>query len=500
MRYLVTAAEMKRCDQNTISQIGMPGMVLMERAALQSFSALMERNLVRAGESALILVGYGNNGGDGLALARLLCEAGMEVEIWAVGDSGRATEQWRTQAGILHFLPVRYGNRPGKSAYTVIVDALFGVGLSRELSGEYAESVKTVNALEGFKMALDIPSGVDADNGQLWGEAFQADLTVTFGFEKRGLFLYPGKECAGEIKRVDVGIPERAFFGELPRMFYLEEGAEELLPKRRRDGNKGTFGKALLVAGSFQMAGAAVLCARACYRMGAGMLKLLTDADNRVIIQETIPEALFGEYSAFAESAAWCDVICIGPGLGKSAEAKEIMGRVLESADLDVPLVIDADGLNLIAEEETLKNALKEQGHEGREIVLTPHAGEFKRLYAAAFPEGPSLTMESVKREPWVYAERLAKEWNAVVVLKDARTFVCSPGEPICMNVSGNSGMATAGSGDVLAGMLTALLCQGLHGFDAACRAVRLHGLAGDRAAEKYGEHGLMAGDLVEAL
>lgn len=506
MRYLVTGAEMKRLDKATMEKIGIPSLVLMERAALESFYVLKEKGLIKQGAYALILAGYGNNGGDGLALARMLCEAGALVEVLPVGEEAKATESWRVQKNILNAYPVCFVNTLEEKAYDFVIDALFGVGLSRDLSGEWLQAIEKANSLKGVKVALDVPSGVCPDDGRILGTAFMADFTITFGFEKLGLCLYPGRERAGEIILRDVGISERAFLGEEPGCFTLEDEISELLPQRRKDGNKGTFGKALIVAGGFQMAGAAVLCAKACYGAGAGMVKVVTDPGNRVIVQEVVPEALYGSVDVEKEirdAYAWCDVACIGPGIGKGDSAAATLRFLLNPADDNMPgkpLVLDADAINLISESSELLHALKQQGRLGRTVILTPHLLEMLRLWNGLFGN-EKMELAQLKLAVRECAGRLSKELGVIVVAKDARTFICADGCPACLNLSGNSGMATAGSGDVLAGMITAFLAQSKgadeDAFLLTCKAVRYHGLMGENAAREKGEHGVMARDLI---
>lgn len=254
------------------------------------------------------------------------------------------------------------------------------------------------------------------------------------------------------------------------------------------------------------MAGAAVLCAKACYGAGAGMVKTLTDPGNRVILQQILPEALFGsidEEDAICDALAWCDVICIGPGLGKGENAAAALKTVLEKVDeriIQKPLVLDADAINLISESEEKLNAVKEQGRLGRTIILTPHLLEMLRLWNGIFVN-EKMELTQLKLAVREYAERLSKELGVIVVAKDARTFICANGRPACLNLSGNSGMATAGSGDVLAGMITAFLAQSkgaeTDAFLLTCKAVRCHGLMGENAARDKGEHGVMARDLI---
>lgn len=492
MRYIVTAEEMKEYDRNTMEHIGIPGMVLMERAAWsvkEEIEALVkERHWENV--SILILAGCGNNGGDGLALARLLWEAGFQVEVALCGDTEHATRQWKEQYRILQNYPVKAGSRQPEKEYTILVDALFGVGLSREVAGEYAQWIGWFNRSPGYKIALDVPSGIHSDNGHVMGCGVKADKTVTFGFPKRGLYLFPGCLYAGQVMVREIGITCLSFGNSIPEMFCYTESPESLLPKRKKEGNKGNFGKLLLVAGSRNMAGAAVLAARSAYRTGAGMVKVITPEANRVIVQSRIPEALLGQEEDLKSSLVWADVAAIGPGLGRSEQAKALLETLLQ--DSRIPLVIDADGLNLLAENENLVQMLKKQGAEGRSIILTPHMGELSRL--------TGKTMEQLKENPVEAVKELAFSWQVTVVGKDARTLTAAPKGHLCLNLTGNSGMATAGSGDVLTGIIAGLLAQGMTAFDAASIGVYLHGAAGDEAAGVLGEHGVMAGDMAEYL
>lgn len=488
MEYLITAQEMKRYDSNTIHQIGIPGMVLMERAALEAFRMIEEYMCSRPGaaKTVFIMAGMGNNGGDGLALARLLCEAGWQVEIQCVGKPDRATEQWRQQKRILEHFPVSFCGKNRETEYTIMVDALFGVGLSRQIEGEYVQAVESFNRSKGFKLSLDIPSGIHSDTGEVMGCAVSADMTVTFGFLKRGLIFFPGAEHAGRVVKVNIGIDQHSFLGSPPNAFCYEEMPEVLLPPRDKDGNKGTFGKVLLVAGSVNMAGAAVLAARGAYRIGAGMVKIISPLENRIIVQETLPEALYGTLETLEESLRWADVVVIGPGLGTDRDAIHCLELVMERSQL--PLLIDADGLNVLAAEPEFMERLAVYGRQGRSLILTPHVGELSRLLKVSVAE--------LKKNLMQYGLELAEKLHAVIVAKDARTFVCKEQHPVCVNIYGNSGMATAGSGDVLAGMIGGLLAQGMEPFEAASVGVYCHARAGDRAAAIYSEYGCMAGDL----
>lgn len=493
MKYLVTAAEMRRYDSNTIEKIGIPACVLMERAALAAAEAIQEAETgkeQKRNRRALIMAGMGNNGGDGLALARLLSERAYSVEVWCVGDRKKASGEWRRQKEILRAYPVIFTDAPARDSYDVLVDALFGVGLSREITGEFTQAVDKYNQTEGFKLALDVPSGVDSDTGRVWGCAVRADATVTFGFCKRGLALYPGCLYAGQVRMADIGISKVSFFGEEPGLFAYDEEPEALLPKRREDGNKGTFGKVVLIAGSVNMAGAAVLAARAAYRIGAGMVKVITPKENRLIVQESVPEALLGTEEDLEEALRWADVAAVGPGIGTDERAESCLEKVI--CDSGLPLVMDADALNLLAEDPALSERLAMQAKEGRKIVLTPHVGEMSRITGTAIPE--------LKKDLERYGRELAERLHAVVAAKDARTFICGEGRASCVNLTGNHGMATAGSGDVLTGIVAGLLAQDMSAFDAASVGVYLHGIAGERAVSSLGAHACMAADIAAHL
>lgn len=497
MKYLLTADEMRRYDANTIEHIGIPGMVLMERAALEAFRVIEARlcRLETAGKRVFVLAGMGNNGGDGLALARMLCQAGYQVTVKCVGNPERASGQWRQQREILEHFPVCFQEKSADSCqngeapeYNILVDALFGVGLSRKVEGEYAQAIADFNNMRGLKVALDLPSGIGTDRGEVLGCAVRADVTVTFAFLKRGLVLFPGAEYAGKVVLADIGITEQAFEDLPPELFSYDEPVAELLPVRSPWGNKGTFGKVLAFAGSSGMAGAAVLSARAAYRSGAGMVKVLSPEENRQILQMAVPEALYGTRKDLEESLRWADVIVVGPGVGTDAEARHYLKRILSESGL--PLLIDADGLNLLSGDEELTNLVKEQGDAGRKVILTPHVGELARL--------TKRPVKELKRDLPGAAKKLAAQLGAIVVAKDARTFICTGEGPVCVNLKGNCGMATAGSGDVLAGIIGGLLGQGMDAFQAACVGVYLHGYAGDRAAARVGKRACVAGDLIE--
>lgn len=496
MEYIVTADEMREYDRTAIHDYGIPSLVLMERAALSVLSE-MERWLCRTSEIA-IFAGCGNNGGDGLALARLLAERDIPADVFLVGNTEKMSTECREQLEILKRLGISVNNNSEKEEYDIVADCLFGTGLAREIRGEQEEAVRKINRYgeKGARViAVDIPSGISADSGKILGCCVKADLTVAIQYAKAGHFLYPGKTMCGETKVCRIGIPERFPAGKEPSFFsYTTKDIRKILPEREASGNKGTFGKVLLVAGSRDMAGALLLCGRTILRGGAGMLKIITPSVNRDLILQELPEAMLYAYEGRPEkekvrkSLAWADVIVAGCGLSTDANAELLMSLILKQGEKKA--VIDADGLNLIAEKEELQKKLCE--YQKGKVVLTPHPGELTRL--------SGISMKEYKENPAFYVRALAEKYSCVAAGKDAVTLVVSPDHAaVYLNRTGNDGMATAGSGDVLAGIIGALYTV-TDSFQAASLGVYLHGLAGDRAAEKLGKRGMLASDISKEL
>lgn len=486
MRQLVTCRQMKELDARTIQEKKMPSLVLMERAAL----AVTERILTWETPSGKVLVvcAMGNNGGDGIAIGRQLFLKGIPVELFLLGNPEKMTEETRHQYEIAKSYQVPFVNNPQWQEYTTIVDAIFGVGLQREVGGRFAETIGQMNGAKARKVAVDIPSGICGDRGQVLGTAFRADETVTFAFGKPGLFFYPGCLYAGRVTVADIGIyDEKA----APDMAVLElSDIPKWMPARQPGGNKGTFGKALLLVSKPGMAGAGYLCAAGCFAMGTGMVKLHTAAENRVIYQSLLPEAMVScqeketDLKLLEEDLHWCDVAAAGPGLGTGEEAEALLFHLLKS--WKGPLVLDADALNLLARNKEWRTYL------GPHCIVTPHLGEMSRLM--------DCSIEEIKKDPGKYAEEFARDTGAVCVLKDARSVIAARGECTYLNISGNEGMATAGSGDVLCGMITGLLAAGLPPVKAAPLGAYLHGLAGDEARRELGSRGMKAGDIIRGM
>lgn len=512
MEYLVTSNEMRAYDTYTIESIGIPSLVLMERAALQTVVRVREAmksldactdfkdGIPHKDFSVLCVCGTGNNGGDGLCVTRLLREQGIEADAVIIGNRDKVSKETAVQLSVLGKYGVIVKNAITDNNYDIIVDALFGIGLTRDICGEYSEAIERINQSAAYKISVDIPSGIDADTGKVWGCAVKADETVAIAYKKRGHFLYPGVTYCGQVTVAPIGITDVSFAGNPPEMYTYTEPVRTLLPERKPDGNKGTFGKVLLVAGSAQMAGAALLCAESIYRTGAGMVKLVIPESIREIIQTRLPEALIQTYSScdglnseeedsFLQNSNWADVIAIGPGLGFSESAKQLLGYAVS---VPKPLVIDADGLNMLAAEQSESSLWSSLKNRVSPTILTPHMGELARLLG--------LTTKEVVTNETKATVALAKKTKCIVVGKSARTHVCGENNKIFLNTAGNDKMATAGSGDVLTGMITALLARGLDAKNAAALGVYLHACAGDFAAKEAGVLGITASDIIDGL
>ncbi|MDO4268819.1 MAG: NAD(P)H-hydrate dehydratase [Eubacteriales bacterium] len=499
MREVVTGGQMKDVDRDTIERIGIPSLVLMERAALAVADEV--EKLAEPGARILAVCGTGNNGADGIAAGRILKGRGYEVTVVLAGNLEHASKEHRIQRQIAEKLGVQTAVAsdylPGSCE--VIVDAVFGIGLGRPVEGAYAELLSLLQEKrekEGAKVvAVDIPSGIHADNGAVMGTALAADVTVTFGFWKTGLMLYPGKQYAGRVTAADIGFSRESLKQTGFDALVMEKEDLKRLPGRQPDGNKGTFGRVLVIAGSRGMSGAAYLSGLAAYRTGAGLVKILTVSENRAILQAQLPEAIVEEYraeevsqDAFAgfleKQCSWADVIVVGPGLGREAYAGELVEMVLSHAY--VPVVLDADGLNAVAAHPHLTRYFTEN------IIITPHIGEMVRLCGC--------TAAELKADPLGAARAYAGRHGAVCVMKDAVTVTADKDGGAWINESGCSAMAKAGSGDVLTGVIGGLLARGMDCAEAACLGVYIHGLAGECAAEKYGTNSILAGDLADCL
>lgn len=539
MNFLPTGREMAELDRHTIENIGIPSSVLMERAALAVRMEIDKRLLekykyahrTKRQQKLLIVCGNGNNGADGIALARMYMQSGADVSLVLPGGRVGRSVMLECQLDIFRKIACEYGdvsvqrlfeceedviseafvddlveaccmkegglkeNTINERSYDIVVDAVFGVGLNRDVSGAYSKLFDHMNACRGLHVAVDIPSGVCSETGHILGSAFRADLTVTFEVCKKGMVLYPGASACGEIVVSSIGISTRplekknhvAWTGSVYAL-------SAMLPVRRADTNKGDHGKVLLVCGSKEMPGAVCLAAMGAYRAGAGYVRVFTHASNRAIIHQCMPEILLSTYDdqddtadMLSELLKWCDVVCVGSGLGRSRQAEQLVSYIMRHAAC--PVVLDGDGLFFAGEwrkynPDFWKTCIRVH----RDIICTPHIVEMARL------SGESVS--SIKADPVGAAKIIAEESkNMIVVVKDARTVVMQADRHPFIHLGGTPALAKAGSGDVLTGVIGALAAAGTDAYNSAVLGVSLHGEAGVRVCRKLGEYAVLATD-----
>lgn len=495
MERLVTSQGIRQFDTHTIKAIGIPALVLMERAALAVVEQLYLLNcdLTRVA----VVCGNGNNGGDGIAIARLLKLKNITVAIYLVGDENNQTIEVRQQIQIAraYQVPIFTSDLNDLSHYTTIVDALFGTGISRQVTGVFAEAIKMINLSCSQVISVDMPSGICANSGQILDIAVNASVTISFAYKKLGLILYPGAGHAGTVITVDIGIYADDDNQANTHYYSLQPSdIAKFLPIRPAYSNKGSFGKVLVIAGSADMCGAAYFSAKAAYRSGAGLVQIYTSQENRTSLSSQLPEALITTYSPnqivphkLQDLLAWATVIVIGPGMGINTNTSKILSLVLATASK--PVIVDADGLNVLAQNLDLLG----NGHPQVPIFITPHLGEMARLINndIAHIAGNLITT----------AQQFTDRFQVTCLLKDSRTVITVPrSNRVYINQSGNNGMATGGSGDVLTGILAGLIAQGVDLDIVAPLSVYLHGLAGDRAAEQKGQYSMLASDIIDCL
>lgn len=500
---VATAEQMREFDRRTAEEFGVPSLVLMENAG-RHVAETAARMLGSPHERRVVIVaGSGNNGGDGFVAARHLHDAGAVVSVFLLADPGRVKGDAKVNLDILldRGFSVQQVNDASQLADALsdadlVVDAIFGTGLHGDVSGLIRDVISAMNAAQTPVLAVDIPSGVDADSGKIWGVAVRADCTVTFALPKIGLLVYPGASCVGELTVADIGIPDQ-LFDEVMVEMPTREWVAARLPHRPPDAHKGTFGTTLVIAGSPGLTGAAAMAAESALRAGCGLSTLavsaglqdlmatkltevmtrgLPETEDRAISSDAVRDAL-----ALSERAT---AVVLGCGLGTHPETAKFVRRFVKSATK--PIIIDADGLNAFAGD---TRVLEEQH---TDLILTPHPGEMSRLIGTAASEVQSNRIET--------ARSAAARFRSVVVLKGARTLIAEPGGRVYINTTGNPGMATGGTGDVLAGIIGGLLAQGMSASGAAVCGVYVHGLAGDIAAESVGAAGMIAGDVIRAI
>lgn len=494
---IFTALQIRELDKYTIEHEPVASIDLMERAAEALTAAIIEEYGQK--NKFVVLAGHGNNGGDALAVARMLLHRGHDVSTFLFNIGGHLSDDCAANKKRLmeecptaNFSEITVNFDPPKlDDDTVVVDGLFGTGLKKPLSGGFAALVKYINHSMGTVISIDIPSGLMPEDNtyNIKDNIVKADVTLTLQQRKLSMMFAENSKYVGRLRILDIGLsPEYIANTDSLYTTIDEKAVAAKMLQRSEFAHKGEMGNALLVAGSYGMAGAAVLAARACMRGGVGKTTVLTARDNRTILQTAVPEAILRldeDKERITESvdADAYDAMGIGPGLGTDEDTAIAMISQLQRTTC--PTVVDADALNILA----THNAWLQQLPEG--LILTPHPKELDRLMGAtAASDYDRLTN----------ARELAERLEAFVLLKGHHTALCSPDGRVVFNTSGNAGMATAGSGDVLTGLLTALLARGYERYDACLTAMCLHGIAGDIAAQAVGEESLIASDIVDNL
>ena len=525
---VVTAEEMREIDRKTIEECGILGVVLMERAGFVVASKIKE---LFGRKSVIVLSGSGNNGGDGLVVARNLHNEGWDVKVFLTSRpedlKGDALLQYKAAVKfgveikpinefLLHYSSVL-------TRHSVIVDAILGTGLSKNIAGKLSEVISLINKSNIPIISVDIPSGISSDNGQVMGAAVRADYTVTFGLPKRGHFLYPGAEYTGKLFVEDIGFPEELLKTEkLNIELLMKDYISALIPERNKYSHKGNYGHVLIVAGSRGKTGATLMAAKACLRCGAGLVTIgvpesLADIFQSRVTEEMtliLPDKGDGTLSVRASNKILeflnktGGMLAIGPGIGVSAETEKLMRTLIKNSE--APIVIDADGINSIKGGRGVFSKVKAP------LILTPHPGEMARLLQQLAPpplppprggrarEGGkapnSELLTKIEKDRINTAISFAKETGTYLVLKGVPTIIAVPDGRAFINSTGNPGMATAGTGDVLTGMISGFLNQTPNPIHACITGVYMHGLAGDMAASEKGQYSLIATDIIDKI
>ncbi len=497
---VANAEKIRRADKITIEGYGLPGIVLMENASRGVAEVCFEELKGINDPKVLVVAGKGNNGGDGYAAARLLKNKGVKCEIVVLGDLKEIKGDAKVNLDVAKKIGIPITNditdieEKIKNA-DIVLDAIFGTGFSGSARQPQADVIEKINKFAKKIVSVDIPSGVNADNGHTEGSCIMADITVTFALPKLGNILYPGAENTGRLEIIDISIPSQVIDTlRIDTNYLTEDEAKKLLPKRKPRSNKGTFGKLLVVAGSEKMPGAAFLAGKAAYRAGVGLVYSGIVYHRRKVFQMLLPEAIClpmddyegcvyrESYEAIEENIGNMSAIAVGPGLGSGKYVKDFVEKLLSEAKCTV--VIDADGLNAISKNpDVLRKTAKTP-------VITPHPGEMSRL--------TGLSIGEILADPVETARKFAINYNVIVVLKDARTIIAAPNGSVHINVTGNNAMAKGGSGDVLTGIISAFVAEGMEPYHAAVLGVYVHGKAGDMAAKDLGHFGVLARDLTE--
>ncbi len=492
--YVLTASQMQSVDDYTINTLGISQEVLMEKAALCSVEEIVKMKPKRV----LCVCGNGNNGGDGIAVARILFMQGIQAAVYLCFEPSLCKESVQYQLSVFQKIGGELVTEIDFSKYDIIVDAIFGIGLNRIVSGSYAELIAEINTARdnlGLKViSLDIPSGIHADTGCVMDVAVSADVTVTFCYAKRGHLLYPGRTHCGILKIKDAGM----YISFSPLKYdnigfsYFDK-SECVLQKLSSTSHKGNAGRILIIAGSTDMSGACYLAACSAFRMGSGLVDVYTVSENLEILKTMLPEAIYHNRSAdsdfvrLSQLMEQADCVVLGPGLSVNENANKLVSYVLEHCNKK--LIIDADAINCIAQNPVLLYNHTSKCKE--KVVLTPHPKELSRFL--------SVPVSEILKDYAGISVKTAKEYGIIIVAKGASTIV-TDGDSFYINTSGNEGMATAGSGDVLTGMIASIAARESSLFESTCKGVYLHGLCGDYCAKRIGKASLMARDLLDGI
>ena len=504
MHSIYTADEAGAMDKHTIEEIGIQSLVLMERAGMAITDEIEKHiydihgsNETLKKEKILCIAGCGNNGGDVLTAARQLQERGYSPDVLLIEENtDKLSEDLRKQISFAEKIGINFIRETDMTSYEIIVDGIFGNGLSRNVEGKYKEIIEAVNGSHAFVISADVPSGLNASNGKICGACVQADVTVTFGRERLGSCLAPGTIYSGRAVVSNIGF-DMSFEKHMDiKNFLLDDEDLKRIPRRVSNSNKGTFGRVLIIAGSEDMGGAAVLSVQAALRSGAGLVKVYTHVSNRVPLISSVPEAIVLTYNELDKNSISADLeremrmvdsIVIGPGLSTNETAEFITEYVITHAS--GKLIVDADAINILSKRKDLSEFLSKAKYE--RLIMTPHIKEMSRL--------SKESVENILEDRISIAVRIANSLGADIILKDSTTLV-TDGNIAAINNRPNSGMSTPGSGDVLAGMLAGIAAQGCSGIDIALAGVYLHSSCGNAAKNRLGEYSMLAGDIVNGL
>lgn len=496
------AAQMRAVDHAASEKGGVPSVVLMENAAIACVKEL-QKDFDLTKKSVAVFCGKGNNGGDGFAIARHLYNLGAEICVYLVCSNGFSGDAL-TNFEIIKKMNVNIETvtdtenlRYIIKSYDIIVDAIFGTGIHGAVRGIAYDVIEAINENAEYVLSVDIPSGIDADSGEICGVCIKADKTVTFAAYKIGMLMFPAADCVGNVVVADISIPEYILEGENLTVTVTDDKfVRENFPKRTNNSQKGDYGKVLVIAGSKGMTGAAYLAAQTAVAAGSGLVFLAVPECVNGILEAKTTEAMTipldsedGHLSVYAVDSILrridgADAVLIGPGLGRSEDIREILAAVLEYSK--VPVVIDADGINAAAAD------MEMLSKSSCGLVFTPHAVEMSRL--------TGLEKDYIEENRLLASREFSEEYGAAVILKGHRTVVTAPDGAQYINTTGNSGLATGGSGDVLAGLTVSLIARGIDETKAAAMAVYIHGRAGDIAAAELGEDSVTASAVMNAI